>query len=187
MGGSSYYSFWVVELEAYLEAFLGLVEGVTQSLDLERSSWRLKQGEGNSTQTYSLPLPLCEGWNSYILCSDFILVSCLFYLVVVWMFVCLWVCWEDLKTMLFWMISFHVYVWKFEIFLAWVFWYHSPLERAEVTNFGKALFSWTPKSVESLLRMRRGRKGRVLWAPTYQHKPCMIMVCWNERTEVLVI
>lgn len=65
----------------------------------------------------------------------------------------------------------------FEIFLAWVFWYYSPLERAEVTNFQKGQFSWTPTSVDSLLKIRRGRKGRVLWALTCQHKPCMSMVC----------
>ena len=43
-------------------------------------------------------------------------------------------------------------------------------------------------SVKSLLRMRRGREGRVLWAPTHQHKPCFEF--WNlrsERMKVLVI
>ena len=54
-----------------------------------------------------------------------------------------------------------------------------------MTNFGRGLFSWTPTCVESLLRMRRGIKGRVLWAPTRQHKPGMSMASLNGRTEVL--
>ena len=29
-----------------------------------------------------------------------------------------------------------------------------------------------PESVESLLMTRRGKEGRVLWAPTYHHIPC---------------
>ena len=34
-------------------------------------------------------------------------------------------------------------------------------------------------SVESLFRMRRGKEGKVLWAPTRQHKPCFEF--WNLR------
>ena len=50
MGGNSYCSFWVVELEAYLEAFLGLVGVVTQSLLLEKIFLKLEEGKGYSTQ-----------------------------------------------------------------------------------------------------------------------------------------
>lgn len=148
----------------------------------------MKEGSGNSTQICSLSLPLCEGRKfssplfSFHVCFKLMLPCCCFN---VCMFVGMLGSFEN--HVIFWMFSFHVYVCIFEIFLAWVFWYYSPLERAEVTNFGKGLFSRTPTSVESLLRMRRGRKDRVLWAPTCQHKPCMIMVCRNGRTKVLGI
>ena len=37
-----------------------------------------------------------------------------------------------------------------------------------------------PNSVESLLMMRRGKEGRVLWAPTCHHIPCFEIVKFEE-------
>ena len=36
-------------------------------------------------------------------------------------------------------------------------------------------------SVESLPKMRRGKEGRVLWAPIHQHKPCCFLEFWYEK------
>ena len=38
-----------------------------------------------------------------------------------------------------------------------------------------------PNSVESLCRMRRGKEGRVLWAPIHQHDPCFFLEFWYEK------
>ena len=44
-----------------------------------------------------------------------------------------------------------------------------------------------PNSVESLRRMRRGKEGRVLWAPIHQHEPCCFLEFGyeNGRIEIL--
>ena len=95
MGGNSYCSFWVVELEAYLEAFLGLV--VCFPITTFREDFLKLEGRrdtllklvhchclfvkvGNSHLPYSV----------FMFCFMFLLPCCCF--TVVW----LWVCWEDL-------------------------------------------------------------------------------------------
>ena len=60
----------------------------------------------------------------------------------------------------------------------WAYWHYSPQigQKWPCTGEGLQLDS---NSVESLLRTRRGREGRVLWAPTRQQKPCFEF--WNLR------
>ena len=73
--------------------------------------------------------------------------SCLFHAYAIGIVICVPVCMLGMlgriETMFLKCFPF-MFLFEFQSFLVWVFWHYSPLDRAEVGNFGKGPFSWTP-------------------------------------------
>ena len=97
---------------------------------------------------------------------------------------CLYVCWVFLGgfelCLLEWF-SFMFYLIFKDIFVGF-FGITHPWIGKKWPCMGEGLYV-DPNSVESLLMTRRGKEGRVLWAPTCHHIPCFEIVKFEEVKE----
>ena len=111
---------------------------VTQYLLLERSLGRLKARKGKALlKLFIYHYLFVKVGVLHLLCLDFyacFMLTC--YGVVIWMLVCMLGMLGRIENHVLECFSF-MFMFEIWIFLVWVFWYYLPLDRAEVTNFGK--------------------------------------------------